>query len=118
MENRKINFQPARLEYWDKILTSWRASNLSGAEFCRKHNLSTSAFYKWQRIFKNQKNINPTIAGKKELKHDFVPINLNHHNEEDKKHLNFKIKLPNGIEMEIQGPSNNLASLLKQLMEI
>jgi hypothetical protein len=34
---------------WAEVVEQWRESGLSGAEFCRQHNLSVQRFYGWRR---------------------------------------------------------------------
>ena len=35
-------------EYWKNHLQQWRQSGLNQAEYCRRHNLKYSRFYKWK----------------------------------------------------------------------
>jgi len=34
---------------WTEIVEHWSVSGLSGAEFCRRHQLSAARFYTWRR---------------------------------------------------------------------
>ena len=43
--------KPRSAEFWRKHVDGWRASKLTQAEYCRRHNLSAGAFYHWKRRF-------------------------------------------------------------------
>ena len=38
-----------RLRYWQGIIEQYRASGLSGAAFCKEHNINAGRFYHWRR---------------------------------------------------------------------
>ena len=38
-----------RLTYWQSIINQYRDSGLSGAAFCREHNINPGRFYHWRR---------------------------------------------------------------------
>jgi len=38
-----------RLTYWQGIIDEYRSSGLSGAAFCREHNINAGRFYHWRR---------------------------------------------------------------------
>jgi len=41
-----------RTAYWHKIIEQQEASGLSGAGFCREHNICLGRFYHWRRRLK------------------------------------------------------------------
>ena len=50
---------------WRDIIEQQEASGLSGAAFCRQHNVSLSCFYYWRRRVKQE-----TLSGFLELRSD------------------------------------------------
>jgi hypothetical protein len=38
-----------RLDFWSDKIKSWKSSNLSQSEYCRKNNLDINLFSKWKR---------------------------------------------------------------------
>lgn len=43
--------KPRSSDFWRKHVDGWRASKLTQAEYCRRHNLSSGAFWHWKRRF-------------------------------------------------------------------
>jgi len=41
-----------RSAYWKNLVDQQTESNLSGAAFCREHNINPQRFYHWRRRFK------------------------------------------------------------------
>jgi hypothetical protein len=39
---------------WKALLEEYATSGLTQAEFCQKHHIATSSFYKWQKYFASQ----------------------------------------------------------------
>ena len=42
-----------RLTYWQGIIDEYRSSGLSGAAFCKEHNINPGRFYHWRRRLQN-----------------------------------------------------------------
>jgi len=42
-----------RIAYWQGIINEYRDSGLSGAAFCRKHNINPGRFYHWRGYLKD-----------------------------------------------------------------
>jgi len=38
-----------RVRYWQGIIEEYRGSGLSGAPFCKEHNINPGRFYHWRR---------------------------------------------------------------------
>ena len=38
-----------RVRYWQGIIDEYRSSGLSGAAFCKEHNINPGRFYHWRR---------------------------------------------------------------------
>ncbi len=60
-------------DFWRKHVDDWRASKLTQAEYCRRHNLSVGAFWHWKRRFLEQYD-EPSSNEKP----DIVPIPMQH----------------------------------------
>lgn len=45
----------AKEKYWRKVFADWEISALSGAAFCRYHNISYSQFCDWRKTFARRK---------------------------------------------------------------
>jgi len=43
-----------RINYWKGIIEKYRESDLSVAEFCKEHNISTGRFYHWRQQVSNE----------------------------------------------------------------
>jgi len=53
---------------WVKVIDEWRESGLSGAEFCRRHELRAKSFYKWRQRLEEE--------GAAEGSSEFVPVSF------------------------------------------
>lgn len=44
----------AKEHHWRDLLKAWQASELNGAEFCRRHNVKYAQFKDWQKIIRRR----------------------------------------------------------------
>jgi hypothetical protein len=78
-----------RLAYWQGIIDEYRDSGLSGAAFCREHNINPGRFYHWRRRL--QDDDLQEAGGFFEL----VPCAPSNHK------ATVHVQLPNGIVIEV-----------------
>jgi len=53
---------PAKEQYWRRLLATWQRSGQSGRDFCAEHQLSESNFYAWKREIAQRDREKPTRA--------------------------------------------------------
>jgi len=60
---------------WRRYIREWRRSDLTQAQFCRRHNLALSTFSWWQRHLRNGTHAR-TAPARRSRTPSFVPIRL------------------------------------------
>ena len=98
---------PAKEAYWRKVLQRFSASGLSVREFCKREQLTESAFYAWRR----------TIGERDEAGNSppaFVPAVINGESEHD---APLVLKLAGDLELRLPQtiPPARLAGLVRAL---
>ena len=48
-EGATVMTREERVSYWQGIIEEYKSSGLSGAGFCREHNINLGRFYHWRR---------------------------------------------------------------------
>ena len=80
-----------RLAYWQGIINEYRDSGLSGATFCRKHNINPGRFYHWRQRLADSSCLNENGRGFFELIPCASPNNT----------ATIHVQLPNGLVIEV-----------------
>ncbi|MBW1735839.1 MAG: transposase [Deltaproteobacteria bacterium] len=52
-----------RSNHWQRIIEQQEASGLSGAAFCREHQINPHAFYRWRRRLRTEQDSQGTQSG-------------------------------------------------------
>lgn len=61
-------YQIKRHAYWSQMITRWRASGLSGMDFCRRHKIQFRQLSKWKIRLAAQSEPTPAVSG------DFIEV--------------------------------------------
>ena len=80
-----------RLRYWRGIIEQYRDSGLSGAAFCKEHNINAGRFYHWRRRLIDGNDFNGREGGFLEL----IPCASSNNR------AAIHIQLPNAIVIEV-----------------
>jgi transposase-like protein len=107
----------SKLEFWKKLISELKDSNLTINQFCKKHHISASTLYKWKNTIQGHKKIG--VSKKKTSPNDLtssfieIPVKKQNHSSQG----NINIIFPNGLKVifsqEIE-PSN-LIQILQAL---
>lgn len=134
--NSKIDVE--KIKYWRSVILDYEKSGLSKSKYCNENNITHSSFYKWCRRYEAG-NLELPPEHYNRVKHSpgsvkFIPVDVDRatpeHNSVYKPKTKprssqlslsaYKIKLPNGIELEL--PDNDVGpkslKLLNFLMEV
>ncbi len=98
---------PAKEALWRKTLKRLSASGLSVREFCKRENVTESAFYAWRRTI-GERN----VAGNSEPA--FVPAVINGESQQD---VPLVLALTSGLELRVPSatPAERVAELVPAL---
>jgi hypothetical protein len=83
--------KPERSAYWRSLISKQIDSGLTGAAFCREHQIDRDRFYHWRRRLKNAESGNSHLGAFVEL----VPY-------EKKSSAGVHIRLGNGLYIEVE----------------
>lgn len=99
-------------EHWQEIMDHWKASNLSKTAYCREYDITLSVFTRWQ---KRVEHVNPKESAEQSKKgfDRFIPVTFS---AEDLKASRVDVLTSQGHHLWIQGPTEQLALLLKPLL--
>lgn len=84
---------------------TWKKSGAGAKDFCKANGISSSAFYQWNREFKEENPIS-----------DFSPLILEKSpavNQADKIHVS--VQFPNQLLLNMELPENHLISFIQEL---
>ena len=80
-----------RSAYWQGLISKQIDSGLTGAAFCREHQINPGRFYHWRRRFRNEESRDRHLGAFVEL----VPY-------EKKSSAGIRIRLGNGMSIEVE----------------
>ena len=80
-----------RVAYWQGIINQYRDSGLSGAAFCKEHDINPGRFYHWRRRLTDSNRCNGSGGGFFEL----IPCTS------EGARTAIHVQLPNGIVVEV-----------------
>lgn len=66
--------QNDKIKYWKSLVDQQNSSGKKVKPWCNENNISPSSFYKWKRIINND-------VVKKETTPFFLPVTVEHHND-------------------------------------
>ena len=88
--------------YMFGLIQEWEVSGLSKKAFCRNHGIAPSKFFYWIKKWKNSKLQTPE---------GFLEITPN---KTDAFHAQYRLKYPNGVQLEVSGIGlKQVAALVK-----
>lgn len=75
---------------WQQLVQEQQSSGLSVSEFCTKHSLTESTFYLQRKKYRE-------VTESAGLSESWLPLNELMHVEQDNRHWQIELKLPNGV---------------------
>lgn len=96
----------ARAAYWREHIAAWKESGLSGARFCKGHDLIYHRFVYWRQKFDA---VTPHRK-QRSSSHGFTAVTV-----QPDRHRGLSLSLPNGVT--VQGIDADTVAVVRQLLE-
>jgi hypothetical protein len=91
MKGETMMTKEERSTYWQNLVSKQIDSGLTGAAFCREHQINPGRFYHWRRLYQNEEPRDRHLGAFLEL----VPY-------EKKSSAGIHIRLGNGLSIEVE----------------